>query len=252
MATRLPDGTPITETFRTYLIQGFRLEEFFRYVAEWAQDSDVLQKARTAFQSAEKKQNTDFLQKLLEEQRPSAADLLRSFGVFTLEVKLSRHVDNYLTYLSELLSLIFVTRPETLRSSETVTLQEVLSHERMEDFISRAAEQRVEALSYKGMVTLNKYMSDKLAFPLFEESEKLETAARIVDTRNLIVHNRGIVNRRARNVPGDVGEQVKLTEASVEKDAEFLRLSGFDIDTRALSKFGLPVGGPKKMRRREP
>src|SRR5271157_4510607 len=44
------------------------------------------------------------------------------------EMAVCRVVDNYLTYVSDLLGLIFSARPETLKSSEEVTLEFVLTH----------------------------------------------------------------------------------------------------------------------------
>src|SRR6266511_3891545 len=81
-------------------------------------------------------------------------DLLRSNRHLVLQMAVQRSVDNYLTYLSELLALLFRTRPETLRSSETVPLEEVLRHMSMDELIAALAERRVERLAYLGMADL--------------------------------------------------------------------------------------------------
>jgi hypothetical protein len=71
-------------------------------------------------------------------------------GMF-LEMMLSRATENFLTYVTELLTLVFRTRPETLRTSETVRLDAILKHVNMEDLIHELAERRVNQLSYQGM-----------------------------------------------------------------------------------------------------
>jgi hypothetical protein len=50
------------------------------------------------------------------------------------EMLLCRQVDNFLTYLAELMSLVFHHRPEMLRSDEKVSAKDVLNHQTIGDF----------------------------------------------------------------------------------------------------------------------
>src|SRR5260221_6988835 len=120
---------------------------------------------------------------------------IKRFGRFVIEMMLVRGADNFLTYVSELLALVFTSRPETLKSGETVRLDEILQHSTMDDLVKRLAERRVERLSYQGMRDLQKDLSEKLSFELFPSPESLVRAVRVIEIRNLLVHNRGIVNR---------------------------------------------------------
>src|SRR5882757_8909549 len=61
--------------------------------------------------------------------------------------------------------------------------------------ISTLAEQTVNELAYQSLKDLAKFLSKKLQLPLFMKDEQLENAALCVDIRNIITHNRGIVNR---------------------------------------------------------
>jgi hypothetical protein len=96
----------------------------------------------------------------------------------------TRIVDNYLTYVAELLALIFRTRPETMRSEKQVSLRVVLSHDSMDDLIATLAEQQVERLSRAGLRELHDELSKSMGFALFEEPDARDGAARAVEIRN--------------------------------------------------------------------
>jgi len=182
------------------------------------------------------------LKELLAEPKTGAANIKR-FARFVCEMMLVRGTDNFLTYVSELLALIFTTRPETLRSAETVKLEEILEHASMDDLVKRLAERRVERLSYQGMKDLQKDLAEKLNFEIFPSSEPFSRAMRIIEIRNLLVHNRGIVNRTFQVKTGDsslaIGSLFELRPHPLISDLDFLAKSVLDIDERAALKFGL-------------
>lgn len=89
---------------------------------------------------------------------------LNQFRRLLAEVLLSRAVDSYLTYVSELLSLVFKERPETLRSKEQVRIDFILSFNSMEELQEAVAERRVERLAYRGMAELVGWMKETLGF----------------------------------------------------------------------------------------
>jgi hypothetical protein len=166
------------------------------------------------------------------------------FGRVVMEMLLVRATDNFLTYVSELLALVFTTRPETLKSTETVRLEEILQYSTMEDLVQHLAERRVERLSYQGMRDLQKDLADRLGFELFVSAESLSHAIRIIEVRNLIVHNRGIVHRLFQTRTGDskvvVGSPVEVNmQNTMVDDLNFLANSVVEMDERAAVKFGL-------------
>jgi hypothetical protein len=169
---------------------------------------------------------------------------LLQYGRFVMEMLLVRATDNFLTYIAELLALVFTTRPETLKSNEMVRLEEILQHSTMEDLVQYLAERRVERLSYQGMKDLQKDLADRLGFELFLSDESLARAIRIIEVRNLIVHNRGIVNRLFQTRTGDskvaIGSPVRITLANTMiEDLDLLAKSVVQMDERAAVKFGL-------------
>jgi hypothetical protein len=99
------------------------------------------------------------------------------------------------------------------------------------------------------MRDLHGYLSDRLGFSLFEEDEKLEAAVHMVEIRNIIVHNRAVVNRRfLSRVPESqarLGERLEIVGKEVSNAIRSLGESCSDIDVRAASKFGLSRPMPR-------
>lgn len=157
---------------------------------------------------------------------------------------LCRSVDNYLTYLSDLLAVVFQTRPETLRSSEKVPLDLVLKDPSMDVLVGMLAERKVNELSYQGMRSIAEYLSDHLGFELFESTEDLEKAVEYIEYRNLIAHNRGTINRvfvsRMPKFSDQLGETLTLDSDAVSEIGHFLRESAYRIDGCATEKWKLP------------
>lgn len=169
---------------------------------------------------------------------------MRRHGRLIAEMLLTTIVDNFLAYISELMALVFRHRPETLRSSETVRLDFVLQHGAMEDLIAAIADKRVSDLSYRGMRDLADELAERLGFILYVDQDDLKRAIRLIEIRNLIVHNRGLVNRlflsRIPDYPAALGKQIELDGPMVVGAIGFLAQSVTDIDTRASAKFALP------------
>ncbi len=159
------------------------------------------------------------------------------------EVMLCRHVDNFLTYVVELLALIYERRPEMLRSGEQVSVDFVLQYDSMEAVRRAMAERRVDRLAYLGMRDLAKTIREQHGFDLLSEKTDIERTVLVIEMRNLIVHNRGIVSKvaanRAPELANHIGSRVPLTEDQVRQHRDLLDACVKDIDSRASEKFGL-------------
>jgi len=184
----------------------------------------------------------------LEEDRAkgnTATNALRRYAQLILETIITRTVDNYLTYVAELLATVFRTRPEMLRSAEQVPLEFVLKHDNMDDLLGALAERRVERLAYSGMGRLAKDLEDTIGFSLFDSPGDLERAMRLVEDRNLIVHNRAVVNSTyLRRLPGSgrrIGERLVFDVNATFADVDFLAKMAVLADVRATEKWSLPV-----------
>jgi hypothetical protein len=172
--------------------------------------------------------------------------IFKEFGSLFSRMIHCKAVDNFLAYLSEVLALIFTTRPEIL-SGKHVSMDSVLRARNTQEIISALAEREVNELSYQGMEDLSKYLKKRLDFELFTTDHKRSRAIVAVELRNIIVHNRGIINQRflerVPNYKAAVGDTVDL-EGQLMDLIVFFVDSVAGIDRRAGEKFGIPLDGP--------
>lgn len=119
----------------------------------------------------------------------------------------------------------------------------------MPDLVKALAERKVNELAYVGMRALAKYLSERLGLDLFSREEDLARASRIIEVRNVVVHNGAVVNQvflsRLPDSPAKLGDQLLFEMATVEEDMKFLMETVTDIDERAAVKFELPRRGRK-------
>lgn len=180
----------------------------------------------------------DAKRKTVLEERTRNEELL-------IEIVICRVVDNFLSFLSDLLSCIYKARPEMLRSSEQERVDFVLQFETMDKLRRALAEKRVERLAYLGLRDLAEHLKSQMQLSLFISQDELEQAAILVEYRNLFVHNRGVVSavsgRRFKKLRDAVGKRIVLSSSDVRNLRKFLENAVIDLDLRATEKFGLPV-----------
>lgn len=116
-------------------------------------------------------------------------------GKVLSRILFSSFVDNFETYLSDLLYEIFLAHPATLKSKQTVTVEEVLNCSDLQDFIKYWSKQKLSKLqkgSVKGFIKDNKQISD---LEIISNNEQLEIE-RILQIRHLYSHRNGIVDEK--------------------------------------------------------
>ncbi len=179
----------------------------------------------------------------------SAADSERSTARWAdiglmLQLFLARYVDNFQSFVDELLRDIYRAKPEILKGSEAaVSMKDVLSHASIEALLETAIERRVRNLGYKSLADLESSIATELdGFRLFPRDKSF--IARLFDIRNLITHNYGIVNEWfARRYPEPkltVGQAYPLGPAEIQRAWATLVAATTDIELRARQKFRLP------------
>lgn len=148
--------------------------------------------------------------------RDHTGNTLLPFVPLIVDLTLCRAVDNYLAYISDLLTLIYRTTP---------------------------GRQKPKKLSHLGIFEQHKYVKDQLSFAILGGDADLAQLERIVEIRNLFTHNRGIISPRfLERVPGFMaraGEPIQIPIADVAADLIFLQESVQNIDFRAGKKFNI-------------
>lgn len=169
---------------------------------------------------------------------------LATIGSTMSEMLLCSAVDNYLTYLRDLLVRVYQVKPDMLKSSDTNLSHEfVLQFQTMDDLIVALAEKKAGELAYRGFRDYVEFWK-KHGFNLFARDTDYEEVLRYIEIRNIIVHNRGVINNifktRLPKHPSQVGEHINYDDDF--KDAlEDLTRSAFEIDNKAVAKFKLEL-----------
>jgi hypothetical protein len=233
----------ITPSCCRFMKAAMRNIDFVYFITQVAARQDEVRKVAIEALLAAGARNEDERSRLLRERDGGdpTTEQLRRYSDVIYEMWLTRSVDNYLVYVSELLSAVFRTRPETLRSNEQVRLDFVLEHSNMDDLVHALAERR----AYAGMAELVRSLRETMGFELFDNAAGLQRAIRIIEDRNLIVHNRGVVNRtyrrRVPDAPYALDDQLRFDFDSMYDDVEFLAAAALSADKRATEKWSLAV-----------
>jgi hypothetical protein len=236
-----------TQACQRFFGEHDELHEFIGFVSDLALRADeISRKAREAlFDRSQATPEAIAEHESALEKGAGAVQHLRRHSQRLLQMFLVRICENFLVYVSDLLALIFITRPETLRSNEQVRLDFLLEYHSMEELVAALADRRVNALSYRGMREIAKDVQQRLGFEIFADEESLDHAIRIIEMRNLIVHNRATINSlfigRLSEYAGKEGEQLKLSIATTLESADFLASCVKAVDARAIAQFGLPL-----------
>ena len=186
----------------------------------------------------------DEKQRLLDNwaERESAVAMLKSHRQFLMEVVLVRHLENYLAFLASLLSEIFITRPETLRSAEKIAVEDVLRHGSIEELIRDLSERKVNSLTYLSLQDLAEYFDTKLGLELIGHAH-IQHLIEAAEIRNISVHNRCIVNERFIERTGlqtlKVGAKFQLYVDRIDELIPILAEEARSLDQRARAHLGL-------------
>jgi Putative DNA-binding domain len=116
-------------------------------------------------------------------------------GKILTRILFSSFVDNFETYLSDLLYEIFLANPATLKSQQQVTIEEVLNCSDLQEFVKYWSKQKLSKLqkgSVKGFIKDNRQISD---LGVLDESEQNEIE-KILQIRHLYSHRNGTVDEK--------------------------------------------------------
>ncbi|HWA14382.1 MAG TPA: hypothetical protein VHA15_14920 [Burkholderiales bacterium] len=168
---------------------------------------------------------------------------LRKKSQVYLELFLVRCVDNFNKYLVDLIREVLKKNPAILRSrQQTLTLEAILEHSSIDELVQSIIEAKVTALSYEGFESMAVWCNDR-GIPLQVSDGKSQEVVQYIATRNLISHNRGIVDERfLRAVPNSkfkVGEVRELTVNDYEHCLDLLSNTVRATDDASARKFKL-------------
>lgn len=136
----------------------------------------------------------DDLGQILYPQNPEISTTNQEGKVLS-RILFSSFVDNFETYLSDLLYEIFLANPSTLKSKQQVTIEEVLNCSDLQEFVKYWAKHKIGKLqkgSVKGFINENKQIND---LEILDEEMQNEIE-KILQIRHLYSHRNGIVDEK--------------------------------------------------------
>ncbi len=186
---RITQKNPVSEVFLTgeynrILSLNTTLESFER------KSTDSKLKLLEHYQSILKM--VDNLKPLLYPEAPDKFTTVKEGKVLS-RILFSSIVDNFETYLSDILFEIYLAKPETLKSEQMVKVEDVLNCSDIQEFITFWAKQKIGKLqkgSVKGFIGENKQIKDLSVFDRTTE----DAIEKILQIRHLYSHRNGIVD----------------------------------------------------------
>lgn len=165
-------------------------------------------------------------------------------GKILSRILFSSFVDNFETYLSDLLYEIFLANPSTLKSGQTVTIEEVLNCSDLQEFVKYWSKQKLSKLqkgSVKGFIKDNKQISELGAIDDTQQNE----IEKILQIRHLYSQRNGIVDEKfLQYFTGlfalNVEHQMAISEIC-DKLCYLVDITD-QIDTKAIIKYRLASG----------
>jgi hypothetical protein len=239
---QLPNAQPQSPAFGRYLLARLQHSSFFTLVqsAVFLFIELELLEPRVALPPEYQLGVRDTLRDWKSFQRAlSAAD----YKLLCNQLWHCRNMDALQQYLVSMLLQVFLQRPETLRSSETLRVSDVLTCSNLDEVVRLLAQRKVDALGYQGLEDLMSYLGSNLGLPLHLDDAVLARLQEAMEVRNIIIHNSGVVNaiflRRTRRSDLRDGEQFPLDQDYVLQVARACEESVRQLDTAFCTHFGL-------------
>jgi len=147
-------------------------------------------------------------------------------------------------YISDIVKYIFSENTNILKSEKKLNYEEILSYNTIEGLYEYMIERECESLGYKSYEEIKKYFNGKFKIDFTNLKGENEVNS-IFEIRNILVHNRGIVNEKFLSKIKDskykLGDKITLNQNDVDSAISMLRALTYYIDTRAMELVGEDV-----------
>jgi len=184
----------------------------------------------------------DMLKFLLYPESPSVHTSVKE-GEVLARILFSSVVDNFETYLSDILFEIYLAKPDTLKSEQMVKVEDVLNCSDIQEFITFWAKQKIGKLqkgSVKGFVSDNKQIRDLQVVDKATQ-DKIE---KILQIRHLYSHRNGIIDDKFLKyfpVGYLYGEAHRMSIDEILDKLEYLSDIIDKIDKEAIKQYNLSM-----------
>lgn len=97
-------------------------------------------------------------------------------------------------YLTDVFTAVLIFKPEILKSKKQLTYEKIIELSEQGGLISFLAHREMNELSYKSIGEQNDFYKSRFGIDLENSGIPLKVLTELRATRNILVHNRGVVN----------------------------------------------------------
>ena len=130
----------------------------------------------------------------IEENKDPIFSKLQEFGGYQSEIICIRLVDNILCFISETIQYCMFKKPDLLKSSELIKVEDVLKFSRKSDIVRFLVDRKINELSYGGIKDISDFLNSRTGISLVETDGERDLLTIAVELRNIYTHNRAKVN----------------------------------------------------------
>lgn len=168
---------------------------------------------------------------------------LRQHSQEFIEMIYSRQVDNFQTYIVNLVREILKVKPNILHNNHpSISIAQLLEVESKDALISEVIESKVSSLANKGFENIEEWCIAS-GIPLTVDRDLKGKLKEFIATRNIIVHNRCIVDEKyLRVVPYSKYEKGSLRKLDVDDLYDAINIFSEIVthtDKKSIEKFNL-------------
>lgn len=190
-----PTGNELcTVQLRKFLKLHHTAWDFFFFGVELAHRADSVRiTAVRALAGGGDERYADDLRKIENDPQP-AQDKLNSFSSYQSDNMVIRVVNNFLSYLAEIIQEAIRRQPKILMSEETVRVEDILRFTKYSDLVGYLVEKKINSLSYSSIRDIEKFVRKRTGLDLFASEDERTLLILSIELRNIYTHNRGVVS----------------------------------------------------------
>ncbi len=123
-----------------------------------------------------------------------ASKKLEKYSMMNARYLVTSLTDSFLTYVSHLIQSTLKKNRNTLKSGETVRIDDLLDFKKNSDLVNFLIDRKINELSYGGLRKIEEYARDRLGIDMLKDNKARDLLVIFLELRNIYVHNRGYVN----------------------------------------------------------
>lgn len=203
--------------------------------------NETIEQIKTVFEG----QDPNPISYLIESGKIDALFDSKTYEIFYGQMIFARTVDNIQTYLKEVLEEVVRKKPNILKSKETERLDFILDFNNIDQLRKAITDKKIQQLFYAGIDKIELYFRERLGVEIFESTEEKHDFSQAIKSRNLIVHNRGLVTNeflKETALEGlKIGEMIHMSYQNLSRLNVAVNNFAVRLDEKLIEKFQLDI-----------